>query len=185
LDHLRHEASEVKVRKLSAKRARIEVHSVAHAGGAGQSFRNRYVYDIFGSGDIVLRHSVTPEVDNVPWLPKIGLQMEVGNEFRNLTWYGYGPFETYPDRKTGAKIGIYRSTAEKDFVPYLVGQDQANKTGVRWITLNIDHRVSGVGGTPVTARPEFRTYPDHYEYSIRLRPFSGERPSVFAPESIP
>ncbi|MBL7110759.1 MAG: hypothetical protein ISS19_02315, partial [Bacteroidales bacterium] len=36
--------------------------------------------------------------------------------------------------------------------------------------LNIDHRVSGVGGTPITVRHAYRTYPDLYHYRIRISP---------------
>jgi len=36
--------------------------------------------------------------------------------------------------------------------------------------LNIDHRVSGVGGTPITVRHAYRTYPDEYHYRIRFSP---------------
>jgi len=219
LERLEHTVKQVRVSKLSEKAGRIEVQSVSFAGGKGQSFRNRYVFDVLASGHILLKHTVTPEGDRVPWLPKLGLQMEIGKAYRNLTWYGRGPFETYPDRKTGAKIGTYKGTVEEQFVPYLVGQDQGNKADVRWaaladdkgnglaifaepemnfsvhehgnldravyafqlrkkdsLTVNIDHRVTGVGGTPVTARPPFRTYPGVYEYAVRLRPFSAKDP---------
>ncbi|MDF1572473.1 MAG: hypothetical protein P1P82_12755 [Bacteroidales bacterium] len=38
------------------------------------------------------------------------------------------------------------------------------------VTLNLDHKVSGVGGTPVTVRHQYRTYPDEYHYRIRVQP---------------
>jgi len=37
--------------------------------------------------------------------------------------------------------------------------------------LNIDHQVTGVGGTPVRVRPIYRTYPEYYEYRLLIRPF--------------
>jgi hypothetical protein len=37
-------------------------------------------------------------------------------------------------------------------------------------TLNLDHRVSGVGGTAVSVLNDHRTVPQPYEYSVRLRP---------------
>ena len=49
------------------------------------------------------------------------------------------------------------------------------------ITLNLDHRVSGVGGTAVSVLSEYRTYPQRYEYSVRLRPYgAGESPGALA-----
>ncbi len=37
--------------------------------------------------------------------------------------------------------------------------------------LKIDHMVAGVGGTPVTARERYRTYPREYSYSLFFLPF--------------
>jgi len=219
LDQLRHELRAFETQKLSDRAVQVIIHTISHGRGPAQSFRNKYVYRVLASGDILLTHEVVPEGDNVPWLPKIGLQMRAAPQLQQVQWYGRGPFETYPDRKTGAKIGLYSARVDELYVPYYVGQDYGNMTDVRWIALigegaglavfgqptinasvhefanldravypyqlkkadslilNIDHRVTGVGDTPVTARPEYRTYPDRYEYTIRIRPFSPERES--------
>lgn len=217
LDQLRHQVQDMTVSKLSPQAVQIKIRSVSFARRPGQTFRNQYTYTVLATGDIFLTHDVTPELDELPWLPKIGLQMRVSDELRQVDWYGRGPFETYPDRKTGAKIGFHSKAASEFFVPYYVGTDYGNLTEVRWIALrgqdvglavfaepeinasvhefenldrvvypyqlrkarglilNLDHRVTGVGDTPVTVRPEFRTYPDRYVYSVRLRPYSPAR----------
>ncbi|MGF1586037.1 MAG: hypothetical protein ACFCUM_11980 [Bacteroidales bacterium] len=41
--------------------------------------------------------------------------------------------------------------------------------------LNLDHMVTGVGGTPVTAREKYRTYPREYEYSVFFMPFNHNK----------
>ncbi len=43
-------------------------------------------------------------------LLRFGTQFGLVEELDNVKWYGRGPQETYPDRKTGGKIGIW----EKD-----------------------------------------------------------------------
>jgi beta-galactosidase len=43
------------------------------------------------------------------------------------------------------------------------------------VTLNIDHRVSGIGETPITVRHAYRTYPGEYHYRVRVRPFNGSQ----------
>jgi beta-galactosidase len=68
-------------------------------------------------------------------LPKTGLQFRLPREFNQVEWYGRGPFEAYPDRETGAKTGIWNSTAEAEYVPYLIPQDHGNKTDVRWLSI--------------------------------------------------
>ncbi|MCP5117413.1 MAG: DUF4981 domain-containing protein, partial [bacterium] len=228
LDRASHTVDFIEVSQRTTNSARIHLHTVTAHGNPAQSVWNCYVYKVLGSGDILVSHEARPEVDRMPWLPKLGLQMKVPTELQNVRWYGRGPVETYPDRKTGAKIGIYQKKVPDLHVPYLVGQDQGNMADVRWLaltndagaglavfgmpttnvsvheysnldrtvypfqlkkgdalTLNIDHRVTGLGGTPVTARPEHRTHPDFYDYQIRLRPLAaGDDPLALSKQLV-
>jgi beta-galactosidase len=95
-----------------------------------------------GDGDIVLKHTVTPFGDELNYLQRVGIEMRLPQEMQNFSWYGRGPFETYPDRKTGAKIGIYESTVDEQYVPYVFAQEHGNKTDVRWAKLT---NAEGVG----------------------------------------
>ncbi|MCJ7759126.1 MAG: beta-galactosidase small subunit [Gillisia sp.] len=76
----------------------------------------------------IIPHGPMPDL-----LPKEGLQFVLPKEFNQVEWYGRGPFETYPDRKTGAKVGIYESDADKMYEPYILPQDYGNRTDVRWL----------------------------------------------------
>jgi hypothetical protein len=65
----------------------------------------------------------------------VGVQMTLPGGFEDLAWYGRGPHETYVDRKTGARVGVYAGTVDGQYVSYIVPQDNGNKTDVRWISL--------------------------------------------------
>ncbi len=60
--------------------------------------------------------------------------MLIPGEFRHVEWYGRGPHETYWDRRTGAAVGIYRSTVDELWTPYVEPQENGNRTDVRWVT---------------------------------------------------
>jgi len=100
-------------------------------------FDCEYAYMIYGSGDVIVETHVIPG-KRLPQLPRIGLQMVVPGEYNTFTWYGRGPIETYPDRKLGAPIGIYRGTVDEQYVPYIMPQENGNKTDVRWAALSND-----------------------------------------------
>ena len=53
---------------------------------------------------------------------------------------------------------------------------QLKKKGT--LTLNVDHQVTGIGGTPIAVRPHYRTYPRSYHYSVRFRPVSRQDSST-------
>ena len=66
-------------------------------------------------------------------LPRIGATFEVASRFTKIRWYGRGPHENYPDRKSSAMIGIYES--DPDELPYLVPQEFGLRTDCRWMEL--------------------------------------------------
>jgi beta-galactosidase len=53
----------------------------------------------------------------------------------DFEWYGKGPFETYPDRKTGAKINWYKLSTDSFYVPYVQPEDYGNRTDVKMLNL--------------------------------------------------
>ena len=93
-----------------------------------------YVYTILGNGEVLVDTHVLPG-EGLPFLPRIGLQLHLPGGFEQFTWYGRGPHENYVDRKEGAQVGVYRSTVDEQFVPYVVPEENGNKTEVRWVTL--------------------------------------------------
>jgi beta-galactosidase len=52
-----------------------------------------------------------------------------------IEWFGRGPQENYPDRKTGYKTGIYTSTVAAMYEPYLLPEDYGLRTENRWVKI--------------------------------------------------
>jgi hypothetical protein len=91
-------------------------------------------YTIFGSGDVLIESHVTPS-QGMPFLPRLGLQMQLPGGFEQFSWYGRGPHETYSDRQEGARVELYRGTVDEQYVPYIFPEENGNKTDVRWVAL--------------------------------------------------
>lgn len=93
-------------------------------------------YIILGSGELYIQHHLKlNETIDMPELPRLGMTMFLNEEFNQLKWYGRGPQENYWDRKSGYKVGIYESTTQEQYVPYIRPQENSNLTDVRWATL--------------------------------------------------
>ena len=95
---------------------------------------SRYDYLVFGSGDLLLEHTVE-FAEEVPPLPRVGVKLVLPGENQEFAWYGRGPHETYSDRKQGARVGIFRTMVRDELVPYETPQEYGNRTGVRWAAL--------------------------------------------------
>jgi hypothetical protein len=61
--------------------------------------------------------------------------MTIPGRYNTFTWYGRGPHESYADRKLGAKVGVYRGAVDEQYYPYIMPQENGNKTDVRWARL--------------------------------------------------
>lgn len=225
-DTIKETIKSVKVNELSDSLVKVTVETEwdnIHHRGTDIGFQCTYQYTFLASGDILLRHVINPFGNEMSYFQKAGFRMKLSDQLQNIRWYGHGPFETYPDRKSGAKMGIYNGTVDEQYVPYVFPQEHGNKTDVRWaaltdsngiglavfgnpemninasnfdldnidrarypfqlqkaayITLCIDHKVTGVGDTPNPPRMKYRTWPVKYDYTIRMKPFSDKETSV-------
>lgn len=72
-----------------------------------------YVVDVDGS--IVVRNTCKVSPD-MPPMPRIGMQLTLKKQFQQLTYYGRGPNENYPDRCSGSKLGRYQCQVDDTYV---------------------------------------------------------------------
>ncbi len=98
----------------------------------------KLVYTIMPNGNVQVNVAWNAGSQNLPEMPRFGMQMQLGKEFQNFTYYGRGPWENYSDRKTSSFIGIYNSTVAEQSYDYIRPQENGNKTDVRWLTLTND-----------------------------------------------
>ena len=64
--------------------------------------------------------------ESAPWLQRFGMELRLPKESNEFSYFAYGPIESYCDLKEGAKIGLYESTAQKEYVNYIKPQEHGN-----------------------------------------------------------
>lgn len=130
LHDLKRRIEDFKVFKTESGPVDVEV-VIACRGTDSTGFDHKVRYRINENGWIHVHHAVRPFGD-LPVLPKIGVRMVVEGKYNRFSWYGRGPHENYPDRKTGCDIGVFHSTVEEQAVLYARPQETGNKEEVRW-----------------------------------------------------
>ncbi|WP_099159685.1 glycoside hydrolase family 2 TIM barrel-domain containing protein [Virgibacillus ndiopensis] len=90
-------------------------------------------YIIYGTGEVVVK-STLDAANGLSEIPAVGMELTLPAEFEQMDWYGRGPESNYWDRKTGYPVGVYSSTVDDQFFPYVEPQETGNKTDVRWVT---------------------------------------------------
>ena len=134
LDRMERKNLELNV-KTGTSSVEVFTSDVMTINGGWGAFINRYNYIIDGNGVIKIEHTVTPDGLLPSWLPRVGLEWVFSNDLDRITWYGRGPQENYPDRKSGYRTGIYSSTAGQMYEPYLIPQDYGLRCENRWVRL--------------------------------------------------
>lgn len=79
----------------------------------------------------------------LPNLPKVGMQGGIAREYENISWYGLGLMENYTDRRYGFDAGVYEQNIQDFMEPYVIPQENGNRTDVRW--MHLSNKRSGNG----------------------------------------
>ena len=83
-------------------------------------------------GALSIENRIVPH-GKMPELPRLGTSWILDPALTNVTWYGRGPHENYPDRASSAFLGVYSSSVSGLYVPYARPQDNGVRSDVRWV----------------------------------------------------
>lgn len=69
-------------------------------------------------------------------VPRIGVRFRLPASMNQVEYFGRGPAENYLDRNVGSMVGLYKSTAEELYFPYVRPQENGHHTDTRWVSLS-------------------------------------------------
>jgi beta-galactosidase len=72
---------------------------------------------------------------HAPTLPRLGLRFFLPRDFDTLTYFGYGPYESYIDKHQASVKDVYASTVKAQHEPYLKPQDNGSHYDCNWMQL--------------------------------------------------
>ena len=94
----------------------------------------KIAYKITSDGRLEI--STDADIDPVvTWLPRFGYEfvMKEGSEY--VKYFGYGPVESYADKRLEAKMGVYKTTATDNFEHYVRPQENSSHYNTKWATV--------------------------------------------------
>ncbi|MCC8360614.1 glycoside hydrolase family 2 TIM barrel-domain containing protein [Salinimicrobium sediminilitoris] len=98
-------------------------------------------YTVSPDGVLKLDYKFEPLQEDLPNIPRLGMYLLLPNKFSEMSWYGKGPEESYWDRKTGQKTGIFGGKIVDQFHRYSRPQETGNKTEVRWMQVQAKNHI--------------------------------------------
>ena len=52
--------------------------------------------------------------------------------FEDVKYFGYGPYESYEDKRLASRVGLFKTTATDNFEHYIRPQENSSHYGCKW-----------------------------------------------------
>ncbi|MBR0088306.1 MAG: beta-galactosidase, partial [Clostridia bacterium] len=87
-------------------------------------------WTVYANGTIDLKANV--KVNNIlPTLPRFGLRFFTNGE--NVKYYGYGPYESYSDKRLASYLGEFETTVNEMHEDYIKPQENGSHFGTHYV----------------------------------------------------
>ena len=122
--------------KFTEKDGILRVETALEATAGKNLVPYTVVYEVHPEGyvDVDASFSAGPDFR----LRRLGLQLLLNPAYEQVSWYGRGPMENYPDRKDCAFLGVYKNTVSGMAEHYVRTQTMGERTDTRWLTFSTE-----------------------------------------------
>ncbi|MBQ4629412.1 MAG: glycoside hydrolase family 2 [Clostridia bacterium] len=92
------------------------------------------VYTLLSDG--IIKVEIKSDIrEDARWLPRFGFEFFLSNETDKFSYYGLGETENYCDLCRHAKMGMYESSADNEYVDYVFPQEHGNHSRVKMLSV--------------------------------------------------
>ena len=100
--------------------------------GVGRMPAVKYAVSYTFTADGKMAVKLSGEVrDSACWLPRLGYEFKTPKKNNAFSYYGMGPGENYVDMTSHVTTSLFESTAEAEYVQYIMPQEHGNHTGCK------------------------------------------------------
>ena len=88
-------------------------------------------HEVFEDGTVKISIDYEKHAEIPGEMPEFGIIFKMDADYDRIAWYGPGSDETYVDRMSGAKIGLYSGRVRDQLTRYSLPQEAGNHAGTR------------------------------------------------------
>lgn len=161
----------------------------------GEFLKVIMTYRIYSDGKLAGRLETrnAGKLIEAPEFFRVGMEMTMPGQFSKLDFYGKGPYETYIDRQSSARVGHYlQSVADQYHYGYVHPQESGTHIGLKWFRICDDSgrglEITSPENFSASALPfsrrelnayatpynpvEWQTHQSPYNHSLELKPLA-------------
>lgn len=124
-------------------------------------FEATTTYTISAVGSLTVDVALVPTGKKPDNVPRAGLNLRLPKSLNTVKYLGLGPGESYPDKQSSQRIGVYSATVPELHQHYDVPQEGGNHMGARFVNITEGHG-RGIRATPSApsawSNPEWRNF---------------------------
>ncbi|WP_327205288.1 glycoside hydrolase family 2 TIM barrel-domain containing protein [Paenibacillus sp. Root444D2] len=111
----------------------VEIKSDFSLGGDSRFtiLHGEAIWRVDGTGEISVKLKVKVGEKQV-YLPRFGLQLTMPQGMEEVEYLGFGPHESYIDKRQSVKRGRYLMTVDEMFENYIMPQENGSRYGTEW-----------------------------------------------------
>jgi len=76
------------------------------------------------------------EVEELPFLPRLGYQFNMPEETERICYFGRGPVESYIDKRWASRQGMFKCPVTDHFEPYVKPQENMAHIDTEWVSVS-------------------------------------------------
>jgi len=134
LEHLLTRVEDFTVERIHDSAVCVTVAQVLSPKIRQPILRTVLTYTVYGNGAIRLNTTFEP-LRELPYLPRLGVQMVLPAQYDRVMWYGKGEHENYPDMNTSALMGLYSAKVAQLHEPYIRPQENGARGNTRAVSV--------------------------------------------------
>ncbi len=89
----------------------------------------------FAEGSPVVIETSAEVGENMPLLPRFGFMFTLPEHFECVNYFGYGPYESYEDKRLASRLSLFKTTVTENFEHYVRPQENSSHFGCRFATV--------------------------------------------------
>ncbi|MFA6948339.1 MAG: glycoside hydrolase family 2 TIM barrel-domain containing protein, partial [Eubacteriales bacterium] len=93
--------------------------------------RAELVYTVLADGSLDISCAVDVS-EKAPFLPRFGFEAVMPDFCEDFAYFGWGPMESYADKRLAAKLGLYKTPVSENYEPYIFPQETGSHWGTKY-----------------------------------------------------
>ena len=129
----------------------VETHTFLSPPVLDWAYNIQTTYKIYPNGSLAIHVHIRPSGSYPETVPRVGLDLRLSQTLNQVGWFGPGPGESYPDKRSSQRVGIWSKTVPELQTNYEHPQDNGNRMDTRWLTV-LNSQGEGIKVTGQIAR---------------------------------